>query len=40
MVRARIDGFLLDLVPMKAGLDAARGDLGGGTDGGRELGYI
>lgn len=30
MVRARIDGFLLDLVPMKAGLDAARGDWGEG----------
>lgn len=39
MVCARIDGFLLDLVPMKAGLDAARGDWGD-TDGGRELGYI
>lgn len=28
MVHARIDGFLLDLVPRKAGLDAARGDWG------------
>lgn len=29
MVCARIDGFLLDLVPRKAGLDAARGDWSG-----------
>lgn len=28
MVHTRIDGFLLDLVPRKAGLDAARGDWG------------